>query len=100
MRDFRSDLKQITQGLVEQAENEKRQGYTCNELLREYYDLVDKTLLTFDQWKEKNYSVRKGEHSYHFWGKPKTMPDGKKYSPVAFLFSEDQVILNAVQATT
>lgn len=98
-KEYRSDLKQITQGLVDQADQQGRQGYTINGLLREYYELVGKKLQTFDEWKEQNFSIRKGEHAYHFWAKPKPTPDGKSYCPIAFLFSQDQVQVTTVRAT-
>lgn len=98
-KEYRSDLKQITQGLVDQADQQGRQGYTINGLLREYYELVGKKIQTFDKWKEQNFSIRKGEHAYHFWAKPKPTPDGKSYCPIAFLFSQDQVQVTTVRAT-
>lgn len=98
-KEYRHDLKQITEGLVQQAKEQKREDYTINGLLREYYELAGKKLQTFDQWNEQNCSIIKGQHAYHFWDKPKTMPDGSHYCPIAFLFSQDQVRLNAVQAS-
>lgn len=95
MKEFRNDLKQITEGLVEQAKKQKRTDFTHNQLLREYYEVVGKTLMTFDQWNEKNYCIRKGEHALHFWGKPKQGADGTFYCPITFLFSQDQVQINA-----
>lgn len=97
-RDYRNDLKEITNGLIEQAQSQNRDNYTINGLLREFYELAGKKLQTFDEWKEQNYSVNKGEHAYHFWGKPKDLPDGKHYCPIVFLFSQDQVRVNAIQA--
>ena len=97
-KEYRHDLKQITEGLVQQAKAQNREDYTPNGLLREYYELVGKKLQTFDQWNEQNCSIIKGEHAYHFWDKPKTTADGKSYCPIAFLFSQDQVRVNAVQA--
>ena len=98
-KEYRSNLRQITQGLVDQADQQGRQGYTINGLLREYYELVGKKLQTFDEWKEQNFSIRKGEHAYHFWAKPKPTPDGKSYCPIAFLFSQDQVQVTTLRAT-
>lgn len=97
-REIREDLKQITDALVQQAKTQKREEYKPNSLLREYYELNGKTTHTFDEWKDMNYSIRKGEHAYRFWGKPVNLDNGKHYCPVIFLFSQDQVILNAVAA--
>lgn len=46
---------------------------TINEMLREYYRKENGVteLNTFDQWKEKGYTVRKGEKAFLFWGKPR-----------------------------
>lgn len=99
MKDYRINLKTMSNGLVEQAKSQNRTEYTINGLLREYYELVGKKLQTFDQWKAENFSIRKGEHAYHFWDKPKQMPDGKSYCPILFLFSQDQVQVSAIQAT-
>lgn len=99
LQEYRNDLKQISNGLLEKAKEENRENFTINGLLREYYELAGKKLQTFDQWKEQNYSIHKGEHAYHFWDKPKQTSDGKSYYPIAFLFSQDQVYLTAVNAT-
>ena len=95
MRDFRTHLKTISNGLVEMAKAAGREDYSINGLLRECYNLTGQELHTFDEWKEQNCSIRKGEHAYLFWGKPKETADGKSYCPVIFLFSKDQVRLNA-----
>ncbi len=46
---------------------------TINEMLHEYYRKENEIteLNTFDQWKKKGYSVRRGEKAYLFWGKPR-----------------------------
>ena len=99
MREYRKLLQELTNGLVMTAQSQKRDDYRINGLLREYYDLVGKKLYTFDEWKEQNYSIKKGEHAYHFWGKPIARNDGNgQYCPIAFLFSQDQVMINAVAA--
>ena len=94
LAEYRFDLKQLSNGLDQQAKSQNRENYTLNQLLIEYYDLVGKKLQTFKQWKEQNYSIRKGEHAFHLWDKPKPTKDGKTYYPIAFLFSQDQVYLN------
>ena len=83
MKDYRAHLRTITK-------------FTKNQLLRECYNLLDKELLTFEQWKEQGAYVRRGEHAYLFWGKPITTEAGYKYSPIQFLFSREQVRFKTV----
>ena len=97
-KDYRKMLQELSNGLVETAKAQKRNRFSINGLLREYYDIVGKQLHTFEEWKEQNYSIRKGEHAYQIWDKPKDGSDGKKWCPIRFVFSEDQVMLNAVAA--
>ena len=91
MKDYRAHLRTITNGLEEMARAAGRTKFTKNQLLRECYNLLDKELLTFEQWKEQGAYVRRGEHAYLFWGKPITTEAGYKYSPIQFLFSREQV---------
>ena len=70
MHDYRMHLRAITDGLVEMAKAAGRSKYTCNQLLRECYNLIDAELKTYEQWKEEGAYVRRGEHAYLFWGKP------------------------------
>ena len=98
-RDFRNDLKQITEAIVAKAKEEGRENYSINGLLAESYGITGKKRFTFDEWKEQNYSIIKGEHAHLFWGAPRETPDGKKWCPVAFLFDESQVRPSAFQAT-
>ena len=91
MKDYRAHLRTITNGLEEMAKAAGRTKFTKNQLLRECYNLLDKELLTFEQWKEQGAYVRRGEHAYLFWGKPITTEAGYKYSPIQFLFSREQV---------
>lgn len=67
---------------------DKDQGATC-----EYN--------TFNQWKEKGYTIKKGVHAFCVWGQPRnvsqtpegaTEPEEYKYWPVCYLFSDLQVI--------
>jgi hypothetical protein len=96
MKDYRAHLRTITDGLEEMAKAAGRTKFTKNQLLRECYNLLDKELLTFEQWKEQGAYVRRGEHAYLFWGKPITTEAGYKYSPIQFLFSREQVRFKAV----
>jgi len=94
--EYRRQLKSITNKLDEMAKMSGRTDYTCNQLLRECYSLVGKKLKTIKEWNAENFSVRKGQHAYLFWGQPTESPDGHRYCPIEFLFSEDQVALRAV----
>ena len=98
LREIREDLRHITNGLVAMATSDQRTDYTINQLLREYYEIGNKQMHTFDEWNEQNYQIKKGEHAYRFWGKPITNKEGKTYCPVRFLFAEDQVVLKAAVA--
>lgn len=55
---------------------------------------------TFNQWKEKGYSIEKGSKAFLVWGSPrdvKQTPDGAqepeeyKYWPLCYLFADTQV---------
>jgi hypothetical protein len=55
---------------------------------------------TFNQWKEKGYTVKKGSKAFLFWGQPRqvsqvpegsTEPEEYKYWPICYLFSNCQV---------
>ena len=98
-KEIRADLKQLTDSLITKAKEEGRENYTINGLLAELYDISGKKRFTFDEWKEQNYSIIKGEHAHLFWGAPKETPDGKRWCPVAFLFDESQVRPTAFRAT-
>ena len=91
MKDYRTHLRTITKGLEEMAKAAGRTKFTKNQLLRECYNLLDKELLTFEQWQELGAHVRRGEHAYLFWGRPVTTEAGYKYFPIQFLFSREQV---------
>lgn len=96
------DFSNIAKKLKE-AEN---LDLTINEiLLKIIYDTKDiKEFNTFNQWKEKGYTIIKGSKSYLIWGQPvnKQKADAKdeeynesedeyKYFPVCYLFSDKQV---------
>ena len=91
---YRQHLKTITNGLVEMATAAGRTDYTRNQLLRECYQVVDKELKTFEEWKAQGARVRRGEHAYLFWGAPVTTEQGHTYYPVEFKFTREQVIIN------
>ena len=91
LHDYRMHLRTISEGLVEMAKAAGRTRFTCNQLLRECYDLVNAELKTYDQWKEEGAYVRRGEHAYLFWGTPILKKDGGKYFPIEFRFSREQV---------
>jgi hypothetical protein len=91
MKDYRAHLRTITNGLIEMAVAAGRNKYSCNQLLRECYNLVDAELKTYDQWKEEGAYVRRGQHAYLFWGTPVTNERGIRYCPVEFRFCREQV---------
>ena len=91
MQNYRMHLRTITDGLIEMAKAAGRTKYTCNQLLRECYNLVDAEFHTYDEWKEQGAFVRRGEHAYLFWGAPITNERGFRYYPVEFRFSREQV---------
>jgi len=91
MHDYREHLKTITNGLVEMAKASGREDFSCNQLLRECYNLVNVDLDTFDGWKARGGQIRKGQHAYLFWGKPIESNKGYSFSPVSFLFAKEQV---------
>jgi hypothetical protein len=91
MKDYRAHLRTITNGLVEMAKAAGREEYTCNQLLRECYNLTNSELMTYEQWKEQGAYVRRGEHAYLFWGTPVTTKEGYTYWPVEFRFCREQV---------
>ena len=91
MQNYRMHLRTITNGLIEMAKAAGRSKYTCNQLLRECYNMTDAEFHTYEQWKEQGAFVRKGQHAYLFWGKPIVNEKGVRYCPVEFLFSREQV---------
>ena len=96
MQDYRNHLRAISNGLVEMAKTAGRSKFTCNQLLRECYDLIDAELKTYEQWKEEGAYVRKGEHAYLFWGTPVTNEQGIRYCPIEFRFTREQVHFKGV----
>ena len=91
MQNYRLHLRTITNGLIEMAKAAGRTKFTCNQLLRECYNLTDAEFHTYEQWKEQGAFVRRGEHAYLFWGAPITNERGFRYCPVEFRFSREQV---------
>ena len=98
MQNYRMHLRTITDGLIEMAKAAGRTKYTCNQLLRECYNLVDAEFHTYEEWKEQGAFVRRGEHAYLFWGAPITNERGFRYYPVEFRFSREQVRFKEVNA--
>lgn len=98
MHDYRMHLRAITDGLVEMAKAAGRKKFSCNQLLRECYNMVDAEFHTYDEWKEQGAFVRRGEHAYLFWGAPVTNERGVRYCPVEFRFSREQVRFKEVNA--
>ena len=90
MARYRKQLADISAQLDVLATESGRKDYSYNQLLRECYQLQGKELHTFDGWKKRGASVRKGQHAYLFWGKPRKSQQ-YPYCPVIFLFEESQV---------
>lgn len=65
----REDLKAISKQIKPLA---ALAGFTTvNEALKHFYEIPEGAELnTFKGWKEKGYSVRKGEHAFTFWSAP------------------------------
>lgn len=90
LHDYREQLKNITNTVMELAKAAGRTEVSRNELLRETYNLVGVELDTFEGWSSKGGSVRKGQHAYLFWGAP-VEKNGISFCPVNFLFAKEQV---------
>jgi len=77
---------------------------TVNEGLKEFYEGENpeiKEFNTFNQWKEKGYTIIKGSKAFLFWGQPRNYsqvpeggqePEEYKYFPIAYLVSNLQVM--------
>lgn len=65
----REDLKQISAEIKPLL---PMTGFSCvNEALKNMYEIPEEeTLDTFQGWKKKGYSVKKGEHAFTFWSAP------------------------------
>lgn len=91
MQQYRLQLKSITNKLQDMAHTSGRTNASCNQLLRECYQLTNTELDTFEGWSARGARVRKGQHAYLFWGKRTHSDAGYAYFPVQFLFSSEQV---------
>ena len=91
MQQYRIQLKSITNQLREMALTSGRTNASCNQLLRECYQLTNAELDTFEGWTAKGGRVRKGQHAYLFWGKRTQSTAGYNYFPIQFLFAREQV---------
>ncbi|MBR4520185.1 MAG: hypothetical protein IKO63_02090 [Paludibacteraceae bacterium] len=94
IQQYRIQLKSITDRLRDMAQVSGRTTFTCNELLRECYQLTNTELDTYEGWSAKGGQVRKGQHAYLFWGKRTRSNAGYAYYPVQFLFAREQVAFN------
>ena len=93
-----SEVSRVAQILVKQGAFD-----TVNQVLvNEYQDQTGaKEFNTFHQWKEKGFSVKKGEKSFPVWGSPlrgkvdkSEDPVTKDFSffPICNLFNDKQVV--------
>lgn len=89
------ELSKMVKPLVEGGEYP-----TVNEAIKEAVIMEEnpeiKQLNTFDQWKKKGFSVKKGEKAFLLWGRPRTVPQGEendefKFWPLCYIFSNLQV---------
>lgn len=75
---------------------------TVNEFLVDYYRETAQVteLNTFDEWKKKGFSVKRGETSFLVWAKPQKLQNNtendneeneKEFFPVCHLFDRSQV---------
>lgn len=106
---FEADLK--TFDGVDIAKLEELTNLTMNKKIIKY--IYKEPIFTFKQWKEKGYSVKKGQHAKLLWGKPLILVDEngeliKKQVakneeantdnifmyPIIFVFGESQVQQN------
>lgn len=94
MKQYRIQLKAISNQLRDMAEASGRLNVSGNQLLRECYQLTNTELNTFEGWSAKGGKVRKGQHAYLFWGKRTQSSAGYSYFPVEFLFAREQVIFS------
>jgi hypothetical protein len=93
------DLSKLARSLIEMGEAD-----SVNDGLIYLYDQRQQKACeynTFNQWKEKGYTIIKGVHAFCVWGQPRTAsqtpegatePEEYKYWPICYLFSELQVI--------
>ena len=94
----RTKLKQISKmvkPLVEEGEYSNVNEAIKEAVIKETNPEV-KVLRTFDQWKEKGFSVRKGEKAHLLWGRPRLVKqdeenDEFKFWPLCYLFGNNQV---------
>lgn len=76
---------------------------SVNDALIQIYDKnqgEDCEYNTFNQWKQKGYTINKGVKAFHVWGQPRQVsqvpegaqePEEYKYWPICYLFSNLQV---------
>nr|WP_321357186.1 ArdC-like ssDNA-binding domain-containing protein [uncultured Draconibacterium sp.] len=89
---------QVIRALIEAGEYD-----TVNEGLIETYIEANpgaEEFNTFNQWKEKGYTIVKGSTAFVVWGQPRKAqqtpegsdePEEYKYWPLCYLFSNEQV---------
>lgn len=85
---------------LREAEQDDR---TINEIIvQEFYTNAENTEFnTFNQWKEKGFSIKKGSKAFPVWGKKKKFehgevpagetPDEYEFFPICYLFSNNQI---------
>lgn len=79
---YKEMLQTITKGLMELNCRICGTYEERNQMLRECYNLTNRTLHTRDEWHDKGYIIRERECGYVFWDN----------NDVQLLYSDDQVI--------
>ena len=96
----RESLKQLSATIRMGMRMGALEDTTINEALLDMYRKEGhKEFKTFNQWLWEGKMVKKGEHAYLVWGKPRKVsqaaPDEKddeyKYWPLCYLFGDGQV---------
>ncbi|WP_303181729.1 ArdC-like ssDNA-binding domain-containing protein [uncultured Butyricimonas sp.] len=108
-KQFLETRKQLIEAsrLAQKIRNEKGLAMTINEILLQIIYNTDGAteFNTFNQWREKGYTVIKGMKSFTVWGQPLNKQEQEKkkeqkdendegefrYFPVCYLFSDKQV---------
>lgn len=84
---------------------------TVNAALLNHYSEANEEIQefnTFHQWKEKGFTINKGEKAFTIWGQPRKAeqtpegseePEEYKYWPLCYLFANTQVTYTRKEAT-
>lgn len=102
----RNELKALSKIAQLAIKSEETDASSVNEWILDYYREQEPAISefnTFNQWKEKGFSIKKGSTAYVIWGSPRKVEnpepensgdsdnDEYKYWPLCYLFSDQQV---------